>query len=307
MQSQEIVKYLENIRLGRNITQSEFIEDIVSSRQYHRYLNGESQIAFSTLEKFAEKLGLSTRKLITQIEREKHEQNRTISMFYNAVVNQDRATEKSLEKTLNTMNILDNDSRLFYEFAKIISQFYKQALSKSDVTEKIKQLIHYPEILEHEYLTDIEMLVMSSLIDFLPKEKHTPILVRLTVYYENQDRIMSGGNEMIHPIILMRLAKAYGLKNNLDKVLELSDIALERGNLYKQTHLFYIFYYFKALSYFKKNMKAPFEENLYRCYCALEITDNRERFKKYRAIIEKDFDLDFIKFINRYIRKKHSR
>ena len=305
MQSKEIVKYLENVRLGRNITQSEFIEDIVSSRQYHRYLNGESQIAFPTLEKFAEKLGLSTRKLITEIERKKHDQNKTVSMFHNAVANQDHAKEEELEKTLRHMNILDEDTRLFYEFAKTLSRFYKATLSKSEVTERIKTLIHYPDILKQDYLTDIEMLVMSSLIDFLPRDKHTPIVVRLMVYYENEDLIMSGGNEMIHPVILMRLAKAYGIKNNMDKVLELSDIALKRGRMYKQTYLFYIFYYFRALAYFKKDMTSPFEENLYRCYCALETTKNPERFQKYKTMIEKDFNIDFIKFITKTIRKRH--
>lgn len=305
MQSQEIVKYLENIRNGRNITQADFIEGIVSSRQYHRYLNGESQIAFSTLENFAEKLGLSTKKLITEIEHEKHEQNKMVSMFYNAVVNQDHATEETVDKSLRNMNILEEDTRLFYDFAKILSGFYKQTLSKSEVIGAIKALIHYPDILKQDYLTDIEMLVMSSLIDFLPKEKHTPILVRLMVYYENEDLIMSGGNDLIHPVILMRLAKAYGLKNNLDKVIELSDIALEHGKSYKQTYLFYVFYYFKALAYFKKDMTKPFEENLYRCYCALETTKNPMRFQKYKAMIEKDFDIDFIKFITRTIRKRH--
>jgi len=306
VQSQEIIKYLENVRLGRNITQADFIEDIVSSRQYHRYLNGESQITFSTLEKFADKLGLSTKKLITELEREKHDQSKTVSKFYNAVVNQETARETALLKTLETMNILEEDTRLFYEFAKVLSQYYKNTLPKKDSVKKIKSLIHYPDILKQEYLTDIEMLVMSSLIDFLPKENHAPILVRLTVYYENKNLIMSGDNDKIHAVILARLAKAYGLKNDLDKVIELSDIALERGNLHKQTYLFYTFYYLKALSYFKKGMKEPFEENLYRCFCTLESTSSPNRFEKFKTMIEKDFDINFIKFITRTIKKRHA-
>ncbi len=305
MKSTDIVRHLENLRLGRNITQTEFIDGVVSSRQYHRYLKGESEIAFQTVEKFSDKLGIATRKLIAQIEQEKFEQSKIINMYYNAVVNRDVKKQTSLSEQLKHKNILDKESRLFYDFANLIRDHQSGVITTETLTEKIKSMINYPDILKRDYLTDIEMLIMSTLIDFLPKKAHTPIIVRLTLYYENKDMIMSGGNDMIHPIILMRLAKAHGLKNDMDKVLELSDIALKRGNYYKQDYLFHMFYYFKSLAYFQKDMKDEFEETLYRCYCALETVDNKARFDKYKKLLEKDFNIDLIKFIGRYIRKKH--
>ena len=48
-QTQEIVVFIDNLRDDRNMNQGEFLHNIVSMRQYRRYLSGESTNVFYTI------------------------------------------------------------------------------------------------------------------------------------------------------------------------------------------------------------------------------------------------------------------
>ena len=56
MDNVKLINYMENLRYERNLTQEEYLFDVVSQRQYYRYRKGESEIPLEIIDKLANKL-----------------------------------------------------------------------------------------------------------------------------------------------------------------------------------------------------------------------------------------------------------
>ena len=56
MDNVKLINYMENLRYERNLTQEEYLFDVVSQRQYYRYRKGESEISLEIIDKLANKL-----------------------------------------------------------------------------------------------------------------------------------------------------------------------------------------------------------------------------------------------------------
>lgn len=53
MDNVKLINYMENLRYERNLTQEEYLFDVVSQRQYYRYRKGESEIPLEIIDKLA--------------------------------------------------------------------------------------------------------------------------------------------------------------------------------------------------------------------------------------------------------------
>ena len=73
-QSREISLFIEKLRAYRNLTLEEFLHDIVSIRQYRRYLSGDSTLSYLILDNLATRLGFSAEYVIMELETEKIKQ-----------------------------------------------------------------------------------------------------------------------------------------------------------------------------------------------------------------------------------------
>ena len=109
MNSMELSNYLEKIRLGRNLSQENFVSGVVSIRQYQRYKNGDSVIPYEKINQFAEKFGITTKKLLAEFEKEKNMQYAKINSFYNAVANNNYKVANEIKEDLEKELILSKE------------------------------------------------------------------------------------------------------------------------------------------------------------------------------------------------------
>jgi transcriptional regulator with XRE-family HTH domain len=304
MNSMEICIFLENLRYGRRLSQEEFVEGIVSQRQYARYRNGECEITYEKLDQFASKLGIPAKKLLNEFEKTKTLQYLKVDRYYNAVVNRDTHEIKELENEIDKIVWLDEERKLYFQHAKILNEFLSGKTTKEFVISKTYSMINYPDILRQKYLTDIEILVLSFLLSVVGIEEQKTILRKLSTYFETEEGIMSGDNDFAHPLILMRMSKVYGLQKNYDRVLQFSEMGIQRGIITKSYYLMDYFYYFKSLAYFKLESYDLFEDSLFKCYNALQLEGNKKKIEKFTAFIEKDFHINFDGFIINYLKKR---
>ena len=303
MQSMELTNFLEHIRLGRGISQENFVDDICSIRQYQRYRNGDSAIPYERVEMFAEKLGIPSKKLLNHFEHSKNEQFRLVNDYYNAAVKNNQKRMKQLKRTLNEDILIEEETKVFYEHATIFVSYQNNDISKAEAIRQNKELINYPDILKQEFVTDIEVLVMSSFVDFVDVPKFDMLLKRLGELFETTANIFSGDNIMIILLILMRLARGHGIQGNHDQVIDFSNKAIELGQEHRTYYLFIYFYYFKALSHFELEQHEEYEDSLFRCYNTLQIENNQEIIEHVTELIEDDFGIDFRGFILHYLHK----
>ena len=303
MQSMELTNFLEHIRLGRGISQENFVDGICSIRQYQRYRNGDSAIPYERVEMFAEKLGIPSKKLLNHFEHSKNEQFLLVNEYYNAAVDNDQKQLKQLKYRLNQDILIEEETLVFYKHAMIFEIYQKNTISKAEAIRQNMELINYPDILKQEFVTDIEVLILSSFVDFEDVPKFDVLLKRLDELFETTANIFSGDNIMIILLILMRLARGHGIQGNHERVIGFCDKALEVGRNHQTYYLFVYFYYFKALAHFELEQYLEYEDALFHCFNAIQIEDDDETREHFTKLIEEDFGIDFRGFILHYLHK----
>ena len=147
MNSKILSNFLEKLRYGRNLTQEEFVSNIVSIRQYKRYRSGECDIPYQILNRFSEKLQISIINLLTEFENEKLIETKLMNELYNAVVNEDNEKVDDYFKKINIELIIDPENKLYFHHSLQLNHFYRNRSSKNDMRLKTQILISYPEIL----------------------------------------------------------------------------------------------------------------------------------------------------------------
>jgi|AntAceMinimDraft_18_1070375.scaffolds.fasta_scaffold00949_13 transcriptional regulator with XRE-family HTH domain len=297
MNSMELSNYLEKIRFGRNVSQEEFVSGIVSIRQYQRYKNGDSVIPYEKIDQFAEKLGISTKKLLAEFEHEKGMQYTKINQFYNAVANNDYKNALNLKKDLDGDLIISEEGRRYFEHANIVFKYYSREFTLEEVINKVSDLINYPEILKQQYYTDVEVLILSFLLSVFTGKQQEMLLNKLNTLFESTESIMTGDSEYIYTLILMRIAKTFGIKRDYPRVIYYCELGIERGIQHKQYYLWEYFFYYKSLAHYALGQKEAFDDSLLRCFNVLNMEGNHAKIEKFTALIEKDFSINYKKYV----------
>ncbi len=302
MNSMELANYLEKIRFGRNMSQEDFVDGIVSIRQYQRYKNGDSVIPYEKIDQFAEKLSINTKKLLAEFEKEKAAQYSKINAFYNAVANNDYKNAINIKQELDHDLIISEEGRKYYLHANTVYDYYSRKLTLNEVINKVSEIVNYPEILKQKYFTDVEVLILSFLLSVFSGKQQEMLLDRLNSLFSSTESIMSGDSDYIYTLILMRIAKTFGINRDFPKVIYYCDMALERGISKKNYYLWEYFFYYKALSHHALGQIERFDDSLLRCYNVLNMEGNHSKIEKFTALIEKDFNINFRSYIVNLIR-----
>ncbi|MDY0372640.1 MAG: hypothetical protein RBQ86_00800 [Candidatus Izemoplasmatales bacterium] len=300
----EISNYLEKIRYGRKLTQEDFVEGVVSLRQYQRYRSGECEITYEKIDQFAYKLGIPTKRLMNEFEREYNDQYRMVNQFYSAVVNKDFKVVSELGEKLEKEILFSEDCRIYYHHGIIMHHYYTSKITKKEAQEQSAKLVNYPLIMKQAFFTDVEILILSFMLSITEKEERNKILKKLTEIFDSGNSIMSGENDMIYALILMRLAQTHGSNKNFPKVIQLCDLAIQYGISYRQFYLMEYFFYYKALAHFSLQDYDKYEESLFRCYSCLHMEGNKKKIEKFTKLIEDDFHIVYNTFIMRYLKKE---
>ncbi len=303
MNSKELSIYLEKIRLGRKLSQEDFVFGVVSIRQYQRYRRGESELPYEKLDQFAEKLGIPTKKLLSQFESEKNKQVDIVNEFYNAVATRNLEKAEKKFKEIKQDLLIESETKIYFQHACNIFDFSRNKITRQDFFAKNSKLINFPEILKQDYFTDIELLILSSMLDYVDMDMQIKLLDRLSELYENTDSIMSSQNNMISTLILFKLCKGFGKLKNYPKVIEFADIAIKHMSRHKLYHQLEYFYYYKALAYFRLEDYLSFEHALFRCYNVLHMEGLSSKIEYFNKMVKKDLEIDFDMFVVKYLQK----
>lgn len=304
MESIEITTYLEKIRYQKNMSQADFCRDIVSIRQYQRYKIGLSEISHDKIEQFAERLGINYNKLLSDFEKEKQIQNIQITNYYNAVANKDNKNAISIKNKINPSFIITEDSKKYYAYTVAVQDFYSSKIEREELLRILTKIIDYPNILEAEYSSDIEILILSFLLNIFIGEEQEEILHKLNSIFKESNNTLSGNSDYVYSLIIMRLARLYGIRRDFNNVLYYCDLGIERGLKYRLYYLWDYFYYYKSLAYFAQGKIAEYEDSLLNCYNILMLEKNDSKTRKFLYLIEKDYKIDFHKFVIEVVKKR---
>ncbi len=293
MNSFELCRFLESLRISKNIAQTDFIHGIVSMRQYQRYKKGLSSIPNEKIVKFSRRLGYSEKLILVQFEKVKVAQLHKINDYYNSVVNKNQSEIEQHEAEIKKMMLISQDCQKYHSYALIIKALNNKLIGIADAIKSASELVDYPAVLQQHYYSDIDVLVLSFLVGYFSGEKQTELLNKLYEIYQNSDRILVSGTQNINTLILTKIARLHGIKKEYDKVLYYCNLGLKEGNLHKQYYLWEHFYYYLALAYFRLQDFENYRQALVNCYYVLQLDKNPSKIERFSKLIETDFNIDF--------------
>jgi len=296
MKSKELCIFLEHLRSARNLSQEAFTDQVVSLRQYRRYLSGESEIPFQVIQLLSEKIGVKTDNLLREFENAKIAETEIVLQLFNSAVNYAHDEFIKLSKENPLKQIIDKTNQLMYQHSIILDELYSRKIDKAEAGKRNAELINYPKILDSQIITSIEMLILSSLMDFFDESHHRAIVEKAQNFINDSSLVISGGSEKIFVFIVSKIAKFYGIHEDYDNVISICEIGIQKNFKLRSFYLMEYFFYYQALSYFKKENYDAYEKVLVQCFNVLHYEGNLKKIEKFKSLIEEDFNIDFVEF-----------
>ena len=301
--SKNFALYFDHLRFEKGITQEQFVEGIISVRQYRRYLNGLSYMSHDIITKFSERLGYRPQHMILEFEREKIQETKLINQYYNLVA--DRAFDEAyaLKKNIKIDDIDDIYNRLYYRHATHHLDYHSGKIDADKLLKLTFELIDYPHILDRNSLSSVEMVILSSLISIPSFKDSEKVAERLISFADNPNNIYSGQSETMNVLVLFHIAEYYGKTKRYSDVISVCDRAISYSKTINSYYLLDYLYYMMSLSYYYLNNKDLHAENLYMCYVILRAIASPMRYKRLSHIIYRDWKIELHDFAMEYMKK----
>jgi hypothetical protein len=283
------------------MSQEELIFDVVSIRQYRRYLNGESDIPFPVVDVLCEKLGIQTISLIKEMEAARADETKKIDSLYNSALGS--LKNESLDNLLliKENQIIDPENRLLFKHTAILFDINLGKITKDSFVERNKELLGYPKFRKKTIFTMVEILILSSFLDFLNSTKEAnEIYEKILTQLNSEATFLNDQFSQTINIALFRLAKYSGMKKKFEDVITFCEIGINRNTKSSSYYLMDYFYYFLSLAYFHLEKFNDFENSLIKCYHILNFEANPLKIDLFSKWIMKDFDVNLNAFATKY-------
>ena len=285
-------KIIDELRQERKMTREDLCEDIMSVRNYQRFVAEEVNVSNDKLGKLIDKLSLDYF-TVREISRHRGEGKYTkIHAVYQLMQsNADQQAYEDLQKIKR--NSIDSEyMKLFYDYLKIDLERQLKIISQEEAVEALKSLIDYPNILEYEVLNFIELNILVILnLHFSKLEDDTiaQFLYKLLLEENLQEK---GLNESFLPSLYSSTAQSLGTFTRYEQALEISDKGIEECMKLKMFTTLHQLFFFKALAHHKLNQDKNKIDTLKRLYTLLYTLDEEEKSKEYFETIKTVFNID---------------
>lgn len=291
---------MENLRYDRKISQENYLEGIISQRQYYRYRSGESEIPFEVITKFAEKLNIPVSSLLEQFDEEFSNENQRTLDFFNLVVgNQNDLAYQKYQKMKNHIFISTVHENLF-KSSKYLLDLLSGRISKTYFINELYKMIDYPKVMKKSAFPDDEIYMLGLLMEYSEKDRKK-ILRKLYDVLRDKGNLL-GGNVSAEYRVYFWMIKNFGRSKQYLEVIEMCEIAINKCEAYYMHYLLEYFHYYKALAHKRLGEQGLFEHHLFRTILNLEHRPKNQKSKFYEQIV-KDTGIDPADFaIERFIK-----
>ncbi len=302
--SVELALFLEKMRFMRGISQEEFTVNIISNRQYQRYIKGDSPMPFHLLDAFAERLGVKKDLLLLEFDSNALKETFNIINYFSAVNGNEVDKINHYRSIITPEYIINPDNRNFYHYTTFLLDFKSKKISAQTFKTNVSKLINYPKTLQNTVMTYFEVIILSNLLDFVEVDEQLQIVKKLTDFFDNPDLVWSGNQLITYNIVIFRLAKYFGIKEDHENVIKYCKLGIKLNHRAKSYNNLEFYYYFLSLSYYRQNKILLYEESLYKCFNVLSFEDSSTKLTQFESWINKDFNIDFKQFIIDYLKRK---
>lgn len=301
--SKELAMFFDTIRYQRGLTQLDFVEDIISIRQYRRYLSGESKMTQDVINQLSRKLGFKPEHIILDFEASRINEMKLLIQFYNATVNYDWDKQKIYAERLEKTEIVDPYNKLFLKYTYEMKKYYEKKITEPEFVKNASLIIDYPNILKRDILSAFEIVTLATLLTFKSFDGKEVVASRIKTLLENPQHMISGDNSSLIYTCMVRLSTYYGIQERFQDVIDICLVGVENTLEHNSFYLLDYFYYNLSLAYHYLNQIELRDAYIYKLFIVLETAINEAKYKKFKNLVESDYDIKFEDFIHAYMKK----
>lgn len=296
-QSREIALYIDRLRTYRNITLEDFLFDIVSIRQYRRYMSGDSTLSFVILDQLSKRLGFDAEILIMELQTEKARQADQIKNIYNTVISKNLVKAKELMQEVNEEHILSESDRLLFDCSKIFYDLYSGKITQLDTISKTKALVELDKLLLKKALSTSELLILVSFLSFEEYKEKNLIAEKLALYTKNNITIVSGHNIRVLTLVLKELSRYYSFLDNFEKMQYYAEEGIKYSISMRSFYLLDTLFYFAVASSHELGQFDKRDEYIINTMGILIAEGIKPKIEHYVGLFKRNFNVDYKKLL----------
>lgn len=291
-QTSELVLFIEKLRSFRNITQEDFLHDIVSLRQYRRYISGDSTISYSILDKLSRRLGFEANFIITELETEKVNQTAQVNDLYNLVANKqfDRVNELLIK--IDEKHLLSENNRLLYKHSTNLLDLLKGNSSELLTINKTKKLFDYDNLLKKRVLSTSELLGLISFFQYDSFKDKNIVAKTLSSFLDNNITIVSGHNIRVVALALAELSRYFSIIENYKNMFYYSNEGIKYSRKVRSSYILDALYYLSAAALDELGRYDERDEYIFKCLNYLLLEGNEKKYAYYTNLFKEYFGVD---------------
>lgn len=269
----------------------------MSPTQYRRYLNGESKLSLGVIVAFSERLGLKYDYVLDHFDLAKNNERDVVTRLMNTIVTYNYKEFDKIVADLDVAFFIQERNKLIFKYVLILSDLFRGKISKDFALKQLKNLVDYPHILEISALSVSQFMILGEIVTLLPASEQRKPLKRLKAILENPKEVVSGNNERLIIMLLVRIIKVLGINNQFEEALFYCQKGLK---ICKATHTLYsldYLYYYSALCYDQLGDVSRRDDMIYATFLAANVEGDKHNADKFIKLLESDFNISIADFV----------
>lgn len=298
MATNDFAKFIDELRVSRNLSREELVDGIISSRQYYRFISGESSLKYNIILELFERLGVSNSLSHEYYKKTTDGEFQRLQEIYKHLYLDDLKKANDLYQQVEPYDLILESNSKYYQFITQLLFVKQNKITYNQAAKEIIKLVDYPDVLSKEILTYLEKNMLVYLTNFLMSNKDYRIA---SFFYKIVQKEIEDNSTLDEYSIPFRIitSKCLGMIEENSKALTVIKDTETRFILNDNYIPMLNLYFYKALQERELYDDYRFRKSLQNLYALLNISPGNEIKIKYQNQILKSFGLkesDLIEF-----------
>jgi len=293
MISREMCVLLDDFRAKKNLSMVNFIEGVVSLRQYKRYLYGTSEMPFKMFVELCDRVNVEPLYMVYELERKRIDQANRLDVFSQAIIAHDFKKAEALMRDLSNEVMYDQNNEVYFKLNILQLDYYLKKYPNAHLANVCAELIHYPDILKHDVMNGVELVGLSLLLNFIPNEERFPIMDKLYQIITTGAYTFISKDFYQMNSVSLGVAKMYGMNKDDVKVIEICNEVLKACEFNESYFNLDLTYYFLSLAYKHLGKIEESHQYIEKLYHATKVKPSDASYERFNKLILKDYGFDF--------------
>jgi transcriptional regulator with XRE-family HTH domain len=284
-------KYIEELRKMRNLSRDELINDIISKRNYQRFVSGEVSIATDKLLGLIDRLELDFFAFYN-FYFYNHKTQAKLSTAMNRILQYNITDAKSIIRSIDKNSLTDNAQLRQYRYIETLLTKTFNPIEPIEYYNKLKALINYPNILKKKLLNAEEISALLEINTYNSTLNDKTTLNYFLSLVEDDLYLYTSRYSTIISNVFDTITKSFYMYQEYDKVTEyaLKGIEFSQRN-HSNSGMANLFGYL-TMAYHKMHKQDKAITYALKMFYQLEIEDNPEKSSQFLSIIKSATGID---------------